>query len=428
MANKNIYFLLVLFGLLVSCQDKVYETFRANAPVYLTYDDLRQSVRKTEVQELVNPGKIYFKDNFIFINEQMKGVHIFDVSNPANPTNRGFIDIPGNVDIAIKGNMLYADSYVDMVVIDISDVNSASEVARMKDVFPYLVPEYDTDYPLAKVDEKKGVVTGWEVKLVKQEIESRVYPIYYYNKAFEGGLIDYATSNGGGAVSGNTVGVGGSMARFGLYQDRLYIVDEGTLYKFNISNLSNPVNLGKQSIGWNIETMFIYDSHMFFGTRNGMLVYSLEIADNPSYVSQFSHITSCDPVVVQNNLVYITLRGGTVCGSNTNRLDVLRLSQDYSKTELLASYPMTGPYGLGIDDEVLFVCDGDAGLKVYNASDPYSIDKNKLAHFTGINTYDVIPLNDYLFMVGKDGFYLYDYSDLQKIQQIGVIPVINGGE
>lgn len=424
MQNKNIYFLLVLFLFLSSCQDKVYETFMANAPVYLTYENLRQSIKTTEVRELVNPGKIYFKDNYIFINEQMEGVHVFDVSNPASPQNKGFIAIPGNVDIAVKGNMLFADSYVDMVVIDISDISSVSEVARMKDIFPYLVPGYDTEYPLAEVDEEKGVVTGWKLKLVKQEIESRVYPVYYYNKASEGGMIDYATNNGGGSISGNTVGVGGSMARFGLYNDHLYIVDEGTLYKFNISNLSSPTNLGTQSIGWNIETMFIYDDHMFFGTRNGMLVFSLEVANNPSYVTQFNHITSCDPVVVQNDLAYVTLRGGTVCGSNTNRLDVIRLSANYSKTELIASYPMTGPYGLGIDDEVLFVCDGSAGLKVYNASDPYSIDKHKLAQFPGINTYDVIPLNNYLFMIGKDGFYLYNYSDLQNIHQIGTIPVV----
>ena len=36
---------------------------------------------------------------------------------------------------------------------------------------------------------------------------------------------------------------------------------------------------------------------------------------------------------------------------------------------------------------------------------------------------DVIPFEDYLFMIGDDGFYQYDYSDLQNIQQISFIPV-----
>ncbi|HBL75196.1 MAG: hypothetical protein A2W90_05965 [Bacteroidetes bacterium GWF2_42_66] len=423
MQSIKLYFLILVIFFVSGCQDTIYETFMANAPVYLSYEDLRQSVKKTEVRELINPGKIYFKDNLIFINEAMKGVHIFDVSNPADPQNKGFIEIPGNVDIAIRENMLYADSYVDLVVIDISNISNISEKARMKDVFPYLVPEYDNKYPMAEVDEKKGVVTEWEIRKVKQEIESRVYPVYYYKGTLER-MMDYASNGASAGGSGSTVGVGGSMARFGLYKNLLYIVDEGSLYKFNIGNLSSPTDLGKQSIGWDIETMFIYNDHMFLGTRTGMLIYNLEVASTPSYVNRFSHITSCDPVVVQNDLAYVTLRGGTVCGSNTNRLDVVRLSNNYTKLDLLATYPMTGPYGLGIDDDVLFVCDGDAGLKVYNASDPLTIDKHKLAQFPGINTYDVIPMNNYLFMIGKDGFYLYNYSDLQNIRQISTIPVV----
>jgi len=30
-----------------------------------------------------------------------------------------------------------------------------------------------------------------------------------------------------------------------------------------------------------------------------------------------------------------------------------------------------------------------------------------------------------LFMIGDDGFYQYDYSDLQNIHQISFIPVVN---
>ena len=72
----------------------------------------------------------------------------------------------------------------------------------------------------------------------------------------------------------------------------------------------------------------------------------------------------------------------------------------------------------------LFICDGDAGLKVYNVADKYHIDDNQIASFPNINAYDVIPLGDYLFMIGDDGFYQYDYSDLQNIYQVSFIPVV----
>jgi len=178
---KQKHYILQMMMLLIivasSCTDKVFETFTANAPVYLGYEDLRSAVKMTSSRELNYPGKIYFKDQYLFINEKMKGVHVLDVSNPANPQNKGFIEIPGNIDIAIKDNILYADSYTDLVSIDISNFSGIKEVGRVEKVFPYTLPVYDTKYPLAEIDEKKGVVTGWEVKSVRQELEHRYYPI-----------------------------------------------------------------------------------------------------------------------------------------------------------------------------------------------------------------------------------------------------------
>lgn len=90
----------------------------------------------------------------------------------------------------------------------------------------------------------------------------------------------------------------------------------------------------------------------------------------------------------------------------------------------MRSYNMTAPYGLGIDDEVLFVCDGSAGLKVFNAADPYLISEHLLATFPNINAYDVIPLGSSLLMIGADGFYQYDYTNLSNIKLISSIKVV----
>ncbi len=110
-------------------------------------------------------------------------MHIIDNQNPADPQNIGFIEIPGNVDIAIKENILYADSYVDLVAIDISDINNPTEVDRVEDVLPYTLPPANEDYRFAEVDEDKGVVTGWEIKKVRQEMEYHYYPIYRWGYA-----------------------------------------------------------------------------------------------------------------------------------------------------------------------------------------------------------------------------------------------------
>lgn len=423
--TKYIFTTLVLMLTIVSsCTDKVYETFTANAPVYLSYEDLRAAVKLSAARALNNPGKIYFKDQYIFINEKMKGIHIIDVTDPANPQNKGFLEIPGNVDIAIKENILYADSYIDLVSIDVANLTDIKEVGRVEKVFPYTLPPYDVKYPLAKIEEEKGVVVSWEVKSVKQEFEQRYYPMYYRTENMF--MNDGPKATGGiGGVAGSTYGVGGSMARFSLYQDLLYIVNQNSLMTFKLKSASEATLLGTWPVGWNIETIFMADKHLFLGTQSGMIVLSLEVPERPSQRGQFSHVRACDPVVIKGDLAFVTLKGGTTCrGATVNQLDVIRMSNSYSKFDLLKSYPMYGPQGLGIDDELLFICDGDAGLKVYNATDPMTITDHPVASFPSINAYDVIPMNNYLFMIGESGFLLYDYTNIQNIHQIGTIPVV----
>ena len=425
MKHTNIYMIMVfLMALATSCTDKVFETFTANSPVYMSYNDLRSAVKMTSAREMNNPGKIYFKDNFIFINEKMQGVHVYDVSDPANPQNKGFIEIPGNIDIAIKDNILYADSYVDLVSIDVSSFQAIKEVGRVQKIFPYTLPTYDTKYPLAKLDETRGVITGWEVKSVRQELEKRYYPIYYNTESYS---IDVSYSANGsiGSTSGTTYGVGGSMARFGLYKDMLYVVNQTNLLTFKLNSASEATLLNTSYVSWNAETIFITDDHLFLGTQSGMIVLSLEIPEKPSQIGTFSHMTSCDPVVIKGDLAFVTLKGGSTCrGGTLNQLDVVQMSNSYTKFTLLKSYPMVGPQGLGIDDDLLFICDGDAGLKIYNSSDPLAITQHPVASFPSINAYDVIPMNKYLFMIGDKGFMLYDYTNIQNIKQIGFIPVV----
>ena len=96
---------------------------------------------------------------------------------------------------------------------------------------------------------------------------------------------------------------------------------------------------------------------------------------------------------------------------------------DIHNPKLLATYSMNGPNGLGIDDKTLFICDGEAGLKVYDASDPLKIDVNRIARFPGIVAIDVIPYNGLLFMIAEDGFYQYNYDDLNDIRLVSKISV-----
>ena len=169
MSSKNFHLLpilLIAIALQSCCRESNLTTI-ASAPVYMSYDELRKSVQSAPPTPLKDPGKIYFKDNYIFINEKFEGIHIIDNTNPSAPQNIGFIKIPGNVDLAIKGNYLYADNSVDLAVIDITNPLQVKEVSRIESMFPYGMPGAAPRKPMA-IDRNKGIVVGWKDSLITQ--------------------------------------------------------------------------------------------------------------------------------------------------------------------------------------------------------------------------------------------------------------------
>ncbi len=122
---------------LSSCKDNCVQTvtYRGTESFKISLAELRSSLKTFPAQELENPGKIYVKDNYLFINEVKKGIHVIDNTNPSSPKAISFIQILGNIDIAVKDNILYADSYTDFVALDISNPKDVKEVSRTESVF-----------------------------------------------------------------------------------------------------------------------------------------------------------------------------------------------------------------------------------------------------------------------------------------------------
>jgi hypothetical protein len=418
----NFMMLFILIGF-VGCQDKTFETYELNNPVYLSYDELREAVTDTLPLNLEHPGKIYIKGNYLFVNEVRKGIHVVDNSDPASPQVLRFIDIPGNIDLAIKDDILYADSYVDLISLDISDLSDIKETGRIEDVFSYSLPPYESQQRLGEVDQSQGVVVGWNTETVTREVSEPIsysWPFRRWESIDYMAMADINSASGGNGSSG----IGGSMARFIIYKDILYAIDASALHFFDVSTSSDPTSVGNYPVGWNIETVFIARDHLFIGAQSGMYIYSLSDPVNPSYVSTYWHVTSCDPVVVEGNYAYVTLRTGTICESDVNQLDVVDVSE-LSNPQHLKSYTMFNPHGLGIDNGILFICDGEEGLKVYDASDPLMIKNNQIAHFQEINAFDVVPLDNLLIMVGEEGISQYDYSDLNHIELLSTLPIFS---
>ncbi len=130
-------------------------------PIYLTYDELRQ-VTTQGPRSLKHPGKIYVRGAYLFINEPGEGIHIINNQDPAHPEPLAFVNIRGNVDMAVKGDVLYADNATDLVALDISNPQQVQVLNRVENVFPYASFPPETGVRFECVDKSKGVVVGWE--------------------------------------------------------------------------------------------------------------------------------------------------------------------------------------------------------------------------------------------------------------------------
>jgi hypothetical protein len=431
--KSNIKLSTILFALLIisfsscikdSCERVV--TYTKLEPVYLTYDEIRNAVIESSAsRELSEPGKIYYYNDYLFINERNEGIHIIDNSNAEAPLNIGFISIPGNEDISIKDDFLYANSYMDLLTIDVSDIQDANLINRSENMFPTLWNDIENEQILAYYDEEE--VTEELDCDEMTELESIggfwfgcVNCNFAFEESFVNDLATTATGNGGGGT-----GTGGSMARFSVIGDYLYSVDQFTLKVFSLDNPTIPTQTSSIDLGWGIETIFPYEDKLFIGSNSGMFIYDNSNPELPTFLSAFQHATACDPVFVKDNFAYVTLRDGNQCQGFSNQLDLIDIT-DITQPSLVKSFQMDNPHGLSIRDNSLFLCEGDFGLKVFDIDEPTNLGDRKIDQKKDLHAFDVIAIpsqEKILLVIGDDGFYQYNYDDPSNLKLLSKIQV-----
>ncbi|MCB9283748.1 MAG: hypothetical protein H6563_06695 [Lewinellaceae bacterium] len=172
MKFRNLFFSLLAGGILVAGCLTDSETTRLAVgeveglrPIY---SQDWKDIQSLEARPVHNLGKIYYKDSTIYVTESGWGIHVIDNSDPYHPERIKFIQIPGCKDVAIKGNILYADNVTDLVAIDISNLDNIVLLKRIEGLYPevdQLAPEAYEGY-FECVDPTKGAVVGWETALL----------------------------------------------------------------------------------------------------------------------------------------------------------------------------------------------------------------------------------------------------------------------
>jgi len=171
------------------------------------------------------------------------------------------------------------------------------------------------------------------------------------------------------ATSADTSGKGGSLARFTISGNYLYIADYASIRVFDIADPAAPLEQPQVPVGFGIETIFPYKDKLFIGSSVGMFIYSIENPAAPSLLGSATHLRSCDPVVANDTVSYSTLQGSNPCGPAESGLYIYDI-KTITNPVLKKLLPLSTPYGLGLLDSVVFVCRGADGLTAVNVKNP----------------------------------------------------------
>ena len=233
---------------------------------------------------------------------------------------------------------------------------------------------------------------------------------------------DDVASNGEGSTNS------GSYATMLTISNFLYVVNKTQITTLDVSNPGKPVEVNKQEVGFDIESLYHHQGLLLIGSANNMYIYRIGTDGIPvresttQYNEAFGEdMCTSDPIVVKGNIAYVTLSSTVEVCRGFLLINELRVYdiQDFKSPKLLKTVNMSTPKGLGLGKHHLFICDQTDGLVVYNLDNP--IDPIKVKTFGGFEGFDLIVNDDILVVVAKDELLQYDISDESNIKYLSKI-------
>ena len=400
---KRILLLLPIVLIFTSCFDDLDQcentvTYTKATAIYENLDEVRATPLIGEAQEIENAGKIFVGEDFILIGEEGKGIHVYDNTVKSNPSNGLFLNIPQNREFFVDGTQIIAETQYDVIVIDIKNLSSPSIISRATNVIaePIVGPEGNH-------------LVGFNYEEITEKLDCDT-PITANSVNFfdwRNDLIPPSTVPS--SFAGSSAGTVGTINRIATADDHVYIVSRDELYV--LSNMGQLEFITKERISGNgTETVYHDDGHLFIGQANGMVIMDISTPVSPRQVKRYNHEESCDPVLPNGDIAYITLRSEGDCPGDIDVLDVVQMGLDNpgARVNAIQQIQMDSPYGMTIANGLLYVGEGRNGLKVFDIEDPRS--PQLLMTNRDVQAYDVMlhPTLDILLIAGPDGLQQYE--------------------
>ncbi len=401
---KNLLLGLIAFSIIGCTTDygTVQVTYQEATAIYGDIDEIRSQPLNETIREINNPGKIYLGSDMILIGEEQEGIHVIDNTDPVNPTAVNFINIPGNREFFVKDNKIFAETYYDVVKIDVSDMQNAVLDSRAEFVFQDVWKNAQEETLIGFSFKEVTAELNQDDDFSKQVLaENEIYLDYAKN------IIPKSALPSSFAGSGSKVS--GTANRVTYSDEHVYIIGNNSMYIVadeaqglnNINKISN--------IGEGMETIFPYENNLYVGSRSAVNIFNITDPRQPEEAYEFNHATACDPVLPADGVAYVTLRTAdfSACPGNINSLLVLD-TRDIHDVDQKEEIAMSSPYGMTIKGNELYVGEGENGLKIFDISDKYK--PELLRTINNVKAYDVIPhptIGNLILTTGPDGVSQY---------------------
>ena len=177
---KNIFLTLILAVLIVSCENESETVHKYSKPYYLTKDypvylDASDILTDIQVKPVVHPEtafKIVSTDEYIFVGEMMKGIHVYEKTDAQHVNPLCFIECKYLKAFDVMDDYLYCNNFIDLLVVDVENPIQAKILHREKEHFNkyynydwnmnYIYSPVTSNTRLYEIARKFVVLTGIE--------------------------------------------------------------------------------------------------------------------------------------------------------------------------------------------------------------------------------------------------------------------------
>ena len=391
--------------LLGSCRKNIGTIQQTYIKAIAQYEDinlLRKSAIITPPRNITNTGKIFYGETFLLIGEKNKGIHLINNANPKFPGPVSFLDLPYTNEFYVHNNILYAVSHYDIIKIDITNISNPVILGRLNNAFG----------PFVK-DANGNILVGFTFQKVTEQFELgseeeqalRINNTLYYD--YQDKVIPF--SQVPSSFIGSSVKNKGTLNRIAFSNNNLFIIGNDDIHSF-IDNGTQFSKGTRKVIGEELETIYVHKNHLFVGTTSEMIILTNSVS--PTVVSRYEHQVTCDPVLPNDDVAYLTLRSTSEngCNGSINVLEVVDIS-NLNNPIGVASVDMESPYGMAILGNYLFIAQGNNGLKVMDITLPKS--PVLFANYPSIRGFDVLrhpSVANGILITGNNGFKQYSFD------------------